>query len=53
MDEEKFGGKWGGEDWDLVERIIKNKIEVIHHRIPGYYHLYHSTKGTWDGTKLF
>ncbi|XP_065659547.1 uncharacterized protein LOC100206109 [Hydra vulgaris] len=53
MDEKRFGERWGGEDWELIDRVLKNKIEVIHHRIPGYYHLYHSTRGTWDGSKLF
>ena len=51
MNETRFSQKWGGEDWEFVDRILINKMEVIHHRLPGYYHLYHSNKNTWDGTK--
>lgn len=53
MNEEMFGTKWGGEDWEFVDRIIMKRLEIIHQRLPGFYHIYHSTLGTWDGTKLF
>ncbi|XP_066932285.1 uncharacterized protein [Clytia hemisphaerica] len=51
MNETRFSQKWGGEDWEFVDRVLINKMEVIHHRLPGYYHIYHSNKNTWDGTK--
>ena len=53
MNETKFGEKWGGEDWEFTQRVLNNQIEIIHHRISGYFHLFHDTRGSWDGTKLY
>ena len=51
MNEEKFGTQWGGEDWDFANRVLRNGLEMIHNRWPGYWHIFHTTKDTWNGSK--
>ena len=48
MDTEKFKYKWGGEDWDLLDRVLDAKLEVERIKYPGLYHHYHSKKGMWN-----
>ncbi|KAL9978695.1 hypothetical protein ACROYT_G016244 [Oculina patagonica] len=47
MDSEKFKYKWGGEDWDLLDRVFNAQLEVERIKYPGLYHHYHSKKGKW------
>lgn len=55
-DWEKFGGmnaeeykfKWGGEDWDLLDRVLMLPIEVERLRHPGLYHHYHTKTKMWS-----
>eukprot|EP00795_Rhopilema_esculentum_P015639 gene15639-6923_t len=53
MNETFFKYKWGGEDWEFVDRVVMGRLEIVHPRLPGFYHIYHSTIGTWDGSKKF
>eukprot|EP00795_Rhopilema_esculentum_P015640 gene15640-6924_t len=53
MNETFFKYKWGGEDWEFVDRVVMSRLEIVHPRLPGFYHIYHSTIGTWDGSKTF
>lgn len=48
FNEEMFANKWGGEDWELVDRIIEHGFHIIHYRLPRFYHLVHSRKEMWD-----
>uniref|UniRef100_A0A7M6DS34 Hexosyltransferase n=1 Tax=Clytia hemisphaerica TaxID=252671 RepID=A0A7M6DS34_9CNID len=48
FNEKMFADKWGGEDWELVDRIIATGIQIIHYRLPRFYHLYHSRKKMWN-----
>ena len=48
MNTEKFKYKWGGEDWDLLDRVLNAKLEVERIKYPGLYHHYHSKKGKWN-----
>jgi len=48
MDTEKFKYKWGGEDWDLLDRVLNAKLEVERIKYPGLYHHYHSKQKKWD-----
>ncbi|XP_068762656.1 uncharacterized protein [Montipora capricornis] len=48
MNVEAFQHKWGGEDWDLIDRVLSVGLEVERLRMPGFYHFYHSKKGMWD-----
>lgn len=55
-DWEKFGGmnaeeyqfKWGGEDWDLLDRVLMLPIEVERFKHPGLYHHYHTKTKMWS-----
>ncbi|XP_015767719.1 PREDICTED: N-acetyl-beta-glucosaminyl-glycoprotein 4-beta-N-acetylgalactosaminyltransferase 1-like [Acropora digitifera] len=47
MNTEKFKYKWGGEDWDLLDRIINLSLEVERIKYPGLYHHYHTKKKKW------
>ena len=48
MDTEKFKYQWGGEDWDLLDRVFNAKLEVERIKYPGLYHHYHSKQKTWN-----
>lgn len=51
MNEKEFGTAWGGEDWELLDRLIRNGYYLFHAMLPRFYHVFHSNKDTWDGTK--
>ena len=40
--------KWGGEDWDLLDRILNAKLEVERVKHPGLYHHYQIKQKTWN-----
>ena len=48
MNTEDFKYKWGGEDWDLLDRVINAKLEVERIRHPGLYHHYHTKQKVWS-----
>lgn len=48
MDVEKFKYKWGGEDWDFLDRVVRAKLEVERFKYPGLYHHFHHKRGMWD-----
>jgi beta-1,4-N-acetylgalactosaminyltransferase 3 len=48
MNVKEFTNKWGGEDWEMVDRVLAKGIEVHKLRIPGFYHFDHKRKGMWD-----
>ena len=48
MDTEKFKYKWGGEDWDLLDRVLNAKLEVERIKYPGLYHHYHRKRMKWN-----
>lgn len=39
---------WGGEDWDLVQKLISSKLVVLRARVPGLYHYHHDRQGMWN-----
>ncbi|XP_068732068.1 beta-1,4-N-acetylgalactosaminyltransferase 3-like isoform X2 [Montipora capricornis] len=49
MNVEEFTTKWGGEDWDLVDRVLSAGLEIERLKQPGLFHYYHSRKGMWQG----
>lgn len=51
MDVEKYKTKWGGEDWDLLDRILQVGLEAERIKIPGFYHFYHTKKDMWNNGK--
>ncbi|XP_078376519.1 beta-1,4-N-acetylgalactosaminyltransferase 3-like [Oculina patagonica] len=48
MNNEDFKYKWGGEDWDLLNRVINAKLEVERIKHPGLYHHYHTKQKAWN-----
>ncbi|KAJ7360062.1 hypothetical protein OS493_019154 [Desmophyllum pertusum] len=55
-DWERFGGmnvedykySWGGEDWDLLDRVMRLSMEVERIKYPGLYHHYHAKQKKWN-----
>lgn len=47
FNEKAFDEKWGGEDWDFMERLVRLGMEYDRVRHPGIFHYYHSKRGMW------
>ena len=43
----EFGEKWGGEDWDLVDRVLRIGYHIHRLRMPALVHYYHLRDGAW------
>lgn len=48
MNTRDFKYNWGGEDLDLVNRVLKAKLEVERIKHPGLYHHYQTKQGEWN-----
>ena len=48
MNTEDFKYKWGGEDWDLLSRVLNATLEVERIKHPGLYHHYHTKQKAWN-----
>lgn len=44
MNTKDYKYKWGGEDWDLLDRVLMASLEVERNKYPGLYHHYHPHK---------
>ncbi|EDO49343.1 predicted protein, partial [Nematostella vectensis] len=42
MNVDGFKG-WGGEDWELLDRVLESQMEVERLKIPEFYHFYHTS----------
>ena len=43
----EFGEKWGGEDWDLVDRVLRIGYHIHRLRMPALVHFHHLREGAW------
>ena len=48
MNVKDFTTKWGGEDWDLLDRVLSSGLEIERLKQPGLFHYYHSHSGMWQ-----
>ena len=44
MNTKDYKYKCGGEDWDLLDRVLMASLEVERNKYPGLYHHYHPRK---------
>ncbi|XP_022788351.1 beta-1,4-N-acetylgalactosaminyltransferase 3-like [Stylophora pistillata] len=48
MNTEDYKYKWGGEDWDLLDRVINAELKVVRIKHAGLYHHYHTKQKSWN-----
>ncbi|XP_028393943.1 uncharacterized protein LOC114518197 [Dendronephthya gigantea] len=44
----KYKKGWGGEDWELLDRVLTSGLAVQRFRVRNFYHFHHSKKGLWN-----
>jgi len=47
----EFKHKWGGEDWEMVDRVLAKGLEIERLRLPHFYHFFHDKTGMWQQAK--
>ncbi|XP_075894006.1 beta-1,4-N-acetylgalactosaminyltransferase 3-like [Nelusetta ayraudi] len=48
MNTKDYTDRWGGEDWELIDRVFQSGMEVERINVKNLFHYYHTRQGMWN-----